>query len=96
MTFMIINSLHASYFLSRYYYYNQTLNASSLHVLKDSEARLTDPYLKMLEWNCFLVTNSYVYSLFRIAIGGIMLFVWIGRVSAKVDESVRGGLTSHV
>ena len=47
-----------------------------LSILNQEEARLTDPYLRMLEWNCFIVTNSYVYSLFGIAIGGILLFVW--------------------
>lgn len=31
--------------------------------------------LRELEWNCFVVTNSYVYSLFGIIIGGILVFV---------------------
>jgi hypothetical protein len=32
--------------------------------------------LRELEWNCFVITNSYVYSLFGIAIGGILIFIW--------------------
>jgi hypothetical protein len=37
----------------------------------------------VLEWNCFLVTNSYVYSLFGIAIGGILLFIWFRKSASQ-------------
>lgn len=47
-----------------------------LSILSQLDAPLRDPSLRVLEWNCFLVTNSYVYSLFGIAIGGILLFIW--------------------
>ena len=47
-----------------------------LSILSQEDARLTDPSLRVLEWNCFIVTNSYVYSLFGIAIGGVLLFIW--------------------
>ncbi|MGB8640787.1 MAG: hypothetical protein WCD28_00750, partial [Nitrososphaeraceae archaeon] len=47
-----------------------------LSILNQQDAQLRDPSLRVLEWNCFLVTNSYVYSLFGIAIGGILLFIW--------------------
>jgi hypothetical protein len=35
--------------------------------------------IRELEWNCFIVTNSYVYSVFGIIIGGILLFIWYRR-----------------
>jgi hypothetical protein len=47
-----------------------------LSILNQEDVQLTDPSLRGLEWNCFLVTNSYVYSLFGIAIGAILLFLW--------------------
>jgi hypothetical protein len=50
-----------------------------LSILSQQDAQLRDPSLRGLEWNCFLVTNSYVYSLFGIAIGAILLFLWYRR-----------------
>ena len=47
-----------------------------LSVLNQEGQNLTNPSLRMLEWNCFVVTNSYVYSLFGIAIGGVLLLYW--------------------
>jgi hypothetical protein len=47
-----------------------------LSILNQEDVQLTDPSLRGLEWYCFLVTNSYVYSLFGIAIGAILLFLW--------------------
>ena len=47
-----------------------------LSILSQEDAPITDPSLRSLEWNCFIVTNSYVYSLFGIAIGGILIFIW--------------------
>ena len=47
-----------------------------LSVLSQEGQNLTDPSIRILEWNCFVVTNSYVYSLFGIAIGGVLLLFW--------------------
>ena len=47
-----------------------------LSILNQEEIELTDSSFRGLEWNCFLVTNSYVYSLFGIGIGAILLFIW--------------------
>lgn len=47
-----------------------------LSILNQEGIELTDSTFRGVEWNCFLVTNSYVYSLFGIGIGVILLFLW--------------------
>ena len=46
-----------------------------LSILNQEDQLLSTSKLMELEWTCFIVTNSYVYSLFGIVIGGILLFM---------------------
>ena len=47
-----------------------------LSILSRIELPAPDPSIRLLEWNCFLVTNSYVFCLFGVIIGGILLVIW--------------------
>lgn len=46
-----------------------------LSILNQEDQLSSTSNLIELEWTCFIVTNSYVYSLFGIVIGGILLFI---------------------
>lgn len=52
------------------------LGASCLTQLARIDRSLTTESVEELERNCFIITNSYVYSLFGVVAGAIMLAYW--------------------
>ena len=50
-----------------------------LSKLSREESALLTENLQELERNCFIITNSYVYALFGVVIGIILIFIWYNR-----------------
>ncbi|MCI0561231.1 MAG: hypothetical protein MN733_22320 [Nitrososphaera sp.] len=40
---------------------------------------LSEQALEELERNCFIITNSYVYSLFGVVAGVVLIAIWVRR-----------------
>jgi hypothetical protein len=45
----------------------------------DGDSVFSQGQVEELERNCFIVTNSYVYSLFGVAAGAILIVLWIAK-----------------
>jgi hypothetical protein len=45
-------------------------------ISRSENIRSADTQLDVLKGNCFFITNSYVYSLFGLIIGALIIIVW--------------------
>ena len=45
-------------------------------ISRSENIRSDDTQLDVLKGNCFFITNSYVYSLFGLIIGALIIVVW--------------------
>lgn len=43
--------------------------------------------LEEMERSCFIITNSYVYSLFGVIAGAILVVIWVAKKRKKSDDS---------
>ena len=69
--------------------YLNSQGVACLTALRDAGDQVISPQrLDEMERDCFIVTNSYVYSLFGVIAGIIMIIMWFAK-KRKADSSSR-------
>lgn len=50
-----------------------------LTALNEGDEPISQQSLEELERHCFVITNSYVYSLFAVVAGSVLLVIWFAK-----------------